>query len=125
MNISQLLENLKVNIDSMSITEILLGGIATAVLSMIVVFVILIIIAGMIKLINKTPNKKFKEEAKAQDNIEVIEEVVESLEENLQLVAVVTASIIAATSNKNIVVRRITRSNNVQTNWEKMSKSEI
>ena len=129
MNISQLLESLKINIENMSTAERLLGGIATAALAMLVVFVVLILIAGLITIINKTPQEKQIETKENQSNIEAAEteeeSLEESLEDNLQLVSVITAAIMASSNNKNIVVRRITRSNNVQTNWEKMSKSEV
>ncbi|RDY28719.1 hypothetical protein CHL78_004065 [Romboutsia weinsteinii] len=125
MNISQLLESLKINIENMSTAERLLGGLATAALAMLVVFVVLILIAGLITIINKTPQEKQIETKESHNNIEVAETDEESLEDNLQLVSVITAAIMASSNNKNIVVRRITRSNNIQTNWEKMSKSEV
>ena len=125
MNISQLLESLKINIENMSTAERLLGGLATAALAMLVVFVVLILIAGLITIMNKTPQEKQIETKESHNNIEVAETDEESLEDNLQLVSVITASIMASSNNKNIVVRRITRSNNIQTNWEKMSKSEV
>lgn len=125
MNISQLLESLKINIENMSTTERLLGGLATAALAMLVVFLVLILIAGLITIINKTPQEKQIETKESNNNIEVAETDEEPLEDNLQLVSVITAAIMASSNNKNIVVRRITRSNNIQTNWEKMSKSEV
>ncbi|MEF9992420.1 MAG: OadG family protein [Romboutsia sp.] len=113
MNISELLNTLKTDIATMSIGEKLLGGFSTALLAMIVVFTILVLIAFIIRIINAQP--KEVEKIKEVETNKIVEE---KLEDSTELTAIITAAIVAS-SNKNIVVRRITRTNNVKSNWEK------
>lgn len=120
MNISQLLEALKVDAASMPMGERLLGGCVVALLAMGVVFIILILIALIIRVVNVAP-KDNKNEL-AQTNVDEDKEVLE--ETNNELVAVITA-VIAASENKNIVVKRIRRTNNIQSNWEKMHDMQV
>lgn len=124
MNISQLLENLKIDAASMPMGERLLAGCATTLLSMVVVFIVLVLIAVIIKIVNVAPEDKKNKvaEIKVDGNKEVSEEI--STEDNNELVAVITAAI-SASSNKNIVVKRISRTNNIQSNWEKTHNIEI
>lgn len=129
MNISGLLETLKTNIDTMSMGEKILGGFATALLAMIVVFTILVLISLIIRVINTQP-KETSNEAKnnsshKSNTIDIVRDaILEKAEEDLsdedELIAIVTAAIVA-TSGKNIVVKRITRTNNNKSNWEKTS----
>ncbi len=124
MNISQLLENLKIDAASMPMGERLLAGCATTLLSMVVVFIVLVLIAEIIKVVNAGPKDKKNKvaEIKVDENKEVSEEI--STEDDNELVAVITAAI-SASSNKNIVVKRISRTNNIQSNWEKTHNIEI
>lgn len=123
MSISQLLEVLKTDITSMSIGEKLLGGCATALLAMVVVFAILVLISGLINVINATPVNKPSQEKKVEPAVHVFDEDVTAIND-MELVSVITASIMA-TSSKNIVVKRIKRSNNTQSNWENVSYMDI
>lgn len=124
MNISQLLEKLKIDAASMPMGERLLAGFSTTLLSMVVVFIVLVLIAEIIKVVNAGPKDKKNKvvEIKLDENKEVSEEI--STEDDNELVAVITAAI-SASSNKNIVVKRINRTNNIQSNWEKTHNIEI
>jgi Na+-transporting methylmalonyl-CoA/oxaloacetate decarboxylase gamma subunit len=117
MKVNNILEVLKTDANSMSILEKLLGGIATAALSMVVVFIILLLISFIIRIINTSPldneiENKVNTNEKSNCNVEKKDEIDE------ELVSVITAAIIQS-SGKNIVVKRITRTNNNKTNWEK------
>ena len=124
MNISQLLEALKDPTITLSIGETLLAGVSVALLSMSVVFIILLVITAIIKLLQSE-----KSQAKLKDSTEK-ETMTESNEfkkdESIEeLVSVITAAIAASTGNStnNIIVRKISRTNNSKTNWERMTKS--
>ncbi|CEI73021.1 MULTISPECIES: OadG family protein [Romboutsia] len=124
MNISQLLETLKDPTITLSIGETLLAGVSVALLSMSVVFIILLVITAIIKLLQSE-----KSQAKLKDSTEK-ETMTESNEfkkdESIEeLVSVITAAIAASTGNStnNIIVRKISRTNNSKTNWERMTKS--
>ncbi|MGY5267416.1 OadG family transporter subunit [Paraclostridium bifermentans] len=125
MNISQLLEALKDPSASISIGEKLLAGVCVAILSMAVVFIVLVIISLIIKILQVDRTEKQKTVA----NVEPIQE--DSIEnkssnENIEeLVSVITASIAAATGNStnNIIVRKIQRTNNNKSSWERMPKN--
>ncbi|MCC3868776.1 OadG family protein [Terrisporobacter mayombei] len=124
MSISQLLEALKVDAASMPMGERLLGGCATALLSMGTVFIVLVLIALIIRIVNVAPNDKKDKvaEIKFNENQESLEE---SMTENDDhLIAIITAAIVAS-GNKNIVVKRISRTNNIQSNWEKTHNIEV
>lgn len=124
MNINQLLETLKDPTITLSIGETLLAGVSVALLSMSVVFIILLVITAIIKLLQSE-----KSQAKLKDSTEK-ETMTESNEfkkdESIEeLVSVITAAIAASTGNStnNIIVRKISRTNNSKTNWERMTKS--
>lgn len=125
MNISQLLEALKDPSASISIGEKLLAGVCVAILSMAVVFIVLVIISLIIKILQVDRTKKQKNVA----NVEPIQEASienKSSNENIEeLVSVITASIAAATGNStnNIIVRKIERTNNNKSSWERMPKN--
>lgn len=124
MNISQLLEALKDPSASISIGEKLLAGVFVAILSMAVVFIVLTIIAYIIKILQFDRNKQ-----KSVSNVEPVQEVLNnntSNDENIEeLVSVITASIAAATGNStnNIIVKKIQRTNNNKSSWERMTKN--
>ncbi|MDU1538497.1 MAG: OadG family protein [Paraclostridium sp.] len=126
MNISQLLEAVKDSSSTLSMGEKLLAGVSVAVLSMAVVFIVLVVIALIIAILQRDGSKKVKE-----DNIEVIKQKEDEIKEvnnneDLgELVSVITAAIAATTGNStnNIVVRKIQRSNNTKTSWERMAKN--
>ncbi|MEW9076894.1 OadG family protein [Terrisporobacter glycolicus] len=124
MSISQLLEALKVDAASMPMSERLLAGCATALLSMGVVFIVLVLIALIIRIVNVAPEDKKNKmmQIKTDENKEVLEE--SNLDSNDDLIAVITAAIIAS-GNKNIIVKRIIRTNNIQSNWEKTHNIEV
>lgn len=125
MNISQLLEALKDPSASISIGEKLLAGVCVAILSMAVVFIVLVIISIIIKILQVDRTEKQKTVA----NVEPIQEASienKSSNENIEeLVSVITASIAAATGNStnNIIVRKIQRTNNNKSSWERMPKN--
>lgn len=125
MNISQLLEALKDPSASISIGEKLLAGVCVAILSMAVVFIVLVIISLIIKILQVDRTEKQKNVA----NLEPIQEASienKSSNENIEeLVSVITASIAAATGNStnNIIVRKIQRTNNNKSSWERMPKN--
>ncbi len=126
MNISQLLEAVKDPSSTLSMGEKLLAGVSVAVLSMAVVFIVLVVIALIITILQRDKSKKVKE-----DNIELIKQKEDEIKdvnnnEDLgELVSVITAAIAATTGNStnNIVVRKIQRSNNTKTSWERMAKN--
>lgn len=129
MNISELLENLKTNIDTMSMGEKVLGGLATALLAMLVVFIILALISLIIRVINTQPKETNKEStnnsSQKSNTTNIVRDAIakkakEDLLDEDELIAVITSAIVAATG-KNIVVKRITRTNNNKSNWEKIS----
>lgn len=126
MSISELLQNLKTNIDSMSVGEKLFGGCATAVLAMGIVFLILVLIMYIIKIINANPKVENVNTESTISNIADIEknEDISKEDDVDELVSVITAAIMASSLN-NIIVRRITRTNNIQSNWEKTSNIEV
>ncbi|EQK42406.1 oxaloacetate decarboxylase, gamma chain family protein [[Clostridium] bifermentans ATCC 638] len=125
MNISQLLEALKDPSASISIGEKLLAGVCVAILSMAVVFIVLVIISLIIKILQVDRTEK----QKTVVNVEPIQEASienKSSNENIEeLVSVITASIAAATGNStnNIIVRKIQRTNNNKSSWERMPKN--
>ncbi|RDY22664.1 hypothetical protein CHF27_012190 [Romboutsia maritimum] len=122
MSISELLQNLKIDASSMTMGEKLLAGLYTTLLAMGVVFIILVLISFIIKIINDKPkvgNKKLNKdinEMKAQEN----KQPQTQEQYDNELISVITAAIIASES-KNIIVRRIERTNNKQSDWEKMT----
>lgn len=126
MNISQLLEAVKDPSSTLSMGEKLLAGVSVAVLSMAVVFIVLVVIALIITILQRDGSKKVKE-----DNIELIKQKEDEIkdvnnnEDLRELVSVITAAIAATTGNStnNIVVRKIQRSNNTKTSWERMAKN--
>ena len=126
MIISQLLEAVKDPSSTLSMGEKLLAGVSVAVLSMAVVFIVLVVIALIIAILQIDKSKKVKE-----DNIELIKQKEDEIKEvnnneDLgELVSVITAAIAATTGNStnNIVVRKIQRSNNTKTSWERMAKN--
>lgn len=123
MNISQLLEALKDPSSVLSTGEKLLGGISVALLSMGVVFIILVIIALIITILQKDRSSKIK-----LDIVKNEDDENKSNEDDFkELVAVITASIAASTGNStnNIIVRKIQRSNNNKSSWERMSQNTI
>ncbi|CEO07234.1 OadG family transporter subunit [Paraclostridium sordellii] len=128
MNISQLLEALKDPSSTLSTGEKLLGGISVAILSMGVVFIILVIIALIITILQKDRSSKTKvdinnlTEVKNEDDEKKL-----NGDDFKELVAVITASIAASTGNStnNIIVRKIQRSNNNKSSWERMSQNTI
>ncbi len=125
MNISQLLEALKNPSSVLSLGEKLLAGVSVAILSMTVVFIILLIIALIITILQK--ERSSKREVKSELNLESEEfEIQQNDSEDFgELVSVITGAIEASTGNSinNIVVRKIQKSNNSKTNWERMSKN--
>lgn len=124
MNINQLLETLKDSTVTLSMGETLVAGVSVALLSMSVVFIILLVITAIINLLQ---SEKLKISSK--ENLQK-ETVIESKEvkkdENIEeVVSVITAAIAASTGNStnNIIVRKISRTNNSKTNWERMTKN--
>ena len=129
MNISQLLEALKDPSSALSLSDKLLAGVSVAILSMGVVFIVLVIIALIIAILQTDRSNK-KQEVIQTENAKggMIEENQSADNDNTgELVSVITAAIAAATGNStnNIIVRKIQRSNNNQTSWERMAKKTI
>lgn len=127
MNISQLLEALKDPSASISIGEKLLAGVCVAILSMAVVFIVLVIISLIIKILQIDRTEKQKTVADVESIQEASIENKSSNENIEELVSVITASIAAATGNStsNIIVRKIQRTNNNKSSWERMPKNII
>ncbi|MFL1536567.1 OadG family transporter subunit [Paraclostridium bifermentans] len=125
MNISQLLEALKDHSASISIGEKLLAGVCVAILSMAVVFIVLVIISLIIKILQIDRTEKQKTVADVEQIQEASIENKSSNENIEELVSVITASIAAATGNStnNIIVRKIQRTNNNKSSWERMPKN--
>lgn len=125
MNISQLLEALKDPSASISIGEKLLAGVCVAILSMAVVFIVLVIISLIIKILQIDRTEKQKTIADVEQIQEASIENKSSNENIEELVSVITASIAAATGNStnNIIVRKIQRTNNNKSSWERMPKN--
>ncbi|EQK47140.1 OadG family transporter subunit [Paraclostridium bifermentans] len=125
MNISQLLEALKDPSASISIGEKLLAGVCVAILSMAVVFIVLVIISLIIKILQIDRTEKQKTVADVESIQEASIENKSSNENIEELVSVITASIAAATGNStnNIIVRKIQRTNNNKSSWERMPKN--
>lgn len=125
MNISQLLEALKDSSASISIGEKLLAGVCVAILSMAVVFIVLVIISLIIKILQIDRTEKQKTVADVESIQEASIENKSSNENIEELVSVITASIAAATGNStnNIIVRKIQRTNNNKSSWERMPKN--
>ncbi|MRZ79784.1 hypothetical protein GKD14_07825 [Paeniclostridium sordellii] len=128
MNISQLLEALKDPSSVLSTGEKLLGGISVALLSMGVVFIILVIIALIITILQKDRSSKTKVDINNLTEVKNEDDEKKSNGDDFkELVAVITASIAASTGNStnNIIVRKIQRSNNNKSSWERMSQNTI
>jgi sodium pump decarboxylase gamma subunit len=129
MNISQLLEALKDTSSALSLSDKLLAGVSVAILSMGVVFIVLVIIALIIAILQIDRSNKKQEVIQTENAKEsMIEENQSSDNDNTEeLVSIITAAIAAATGNStnNIIVRKIQRSNNNQTSWERMAKKTI
>lgn len=125
MNISQLLEALKDPSASISIGEKLLAGVCVAILSMAVVFIVLVIISLIIKILQVDRTEKQKNVVSVEPIQEASIENKSSNENIEELVSVITASIAAATGNStnNIIVRKIQRTNNNKSSWERMPKN--
>ena len=124
MNLSNILESLKESSINLSIGEKLFAGLSIAILSMILVFIVLGIIALLINLLQLDRNTKIDENSKLDKNKIVKANVIEDEEIDMmkdsELVSVIIASILASKDeNTNIVVRRIVRTNNQKSNWEK------
>ena len=124
MNLSNILESLKESSINLSIGEKLFAGLSIAILSMILVFIVLGLIALLINLLQLDRNTKIDENSKLDKNKIVKANVIEDEEIDMmkdsELVSVIIASILASKDeNTNIVVRRIVRTNNQKSNWEK------
>lgn len=125
MNISQLLEALKDPSASLSIGEKLLAGVCVAILSMAVVFIVLVIIAFIIKILQLDRGNNQKTISNVQPTQEPLNNDTSKNENIEELVSVITASIAAATGNStnNIIVKKIQRTNNNKSSWERMTKN--
>ncbi|MGL4913392.1 MAG: OadG family protein [Romboutsia sp.] len=129
MNISQLLEAVKNPEAVLTIGEKLLVGLSVALLSMSVVFIVLVVIAGIISLLQREKkvasqnNEKITTEYLTEDTTQNQNEI----DDMGELVSVITAAICAVTGNNsnNIVVKKIVRSNNSKSSWERMPKSTV
>lgn len=118
MNISQLLESLKDPSITLSISDKLLAGVSVALLSMTVVFIVLVIISLIISLL-----KREKQNKNTQIEVFNIEKDIKEDENIEELISVITAAIVSSNENNSIVVRKIIRTNNSKSNWERMSKN--
>lgn len=126
MNISQLLEAVKNPDITLSLSEKLVVGFSVALISMAVVFVILILIACVIKILQNDAQREVKNNKQiSKDNVSIETQVVNNGQDIEELVSVITAAIASATgkSTNSIVVRKISRTNNSKTSWERMSNN--
>ncbi|MEG1312148.1 MAG: OadG family protein [Romboutsia sp.] len=126
MSISQLLEALKNPQVTLSVGEKLLAGFSVALFSMGVVFIVLMLISGIISLLQR--EKKISqplEKIKSESVNKCVEK--KEIDDMGELVSVITAAICSVTGNSsnNIVVKKIVRSNNSKTSWERMPKSTV
>lgn len=126
MNISQLLEALKDSSVVLTVGQKLTAGLSVALLSMSVVFIVLAIIAAIIALLQKEKVKTNSIDG-SLDNIKSIdlEEEIDDTQDMGELVSAITAAILADTGNstKNILVKKIVRTNNSKSSWESMQKN--
>ncbi|QUH19824.1 OadG family protein [Alkaliphilus sp. B6464] len=121
-----LLERMKVSIDTMTMGEKFLGSIMVTLVGVGIVFAALAIlyfaIIIMQKVVGKSQPKKIVD-SKPSPTIE--DEVVEEeTVDNTELVAVITAAVAASlnTSTHNIIVRNITRISDQTPSWAKMGR---
>lgn len=124
-----LIDKLKDAIDSLTLGEKLLGGIGVSLFGMVVVFFILILIMFAINLLQKFAgeSKKVPSESVSFDETDMNSEVQqEILEDYGGLVAVITAAIAASlnTSTHNIVVKNITRKQDITPVWSKFNRMQ-
>lgn len=124
MNISQLLESLKDPSVVLSVGEKLIAGFSVALLSMSVVFIVLVLIAVIIKVLQIEKTKQTPVES-ISNEVTSTEELSNEVQDMGELVSVITAAISAITGNStnNILVRKIVRTNNSKSSWERISKN--
>lgn len=124
MNISQLLEALKDTSTTISVGEKLVAGISVTLLSMTVVIIVLTLISVLISLLQREKQKPIQKNTNEIINNTVVEDV-NNEEDDMELVSVITAAIAQATgrSSDSLIVRKISRNNNLQTSWQTMAKN--
>lgn len=124
MNISQLLEALKDTSTTISVGEKLIAGISVTLLSMTVVIIVLTLISVLISLLQREKQKPIQKNTNEIINNTVVEDV-NNEEDDMELVSVITAAIAQATgrSSDSLIVRKISRNNNLQTSWQTMAKN--
>lgn len=120
MNASQLLDQLKNNIDSLGQGDKMFGALIVTILAMAIVFTVLVILMFVIRimgsLLNKTEEKKI-ETVPAKEL--VTEEIVADEEDEGELVAVIAGAVAAAlqTGTSQIKVLKIVRQSSQAPVW--------
>ena len=120
-----LLQQMKVSIDTMTLGEKFLGSMLVTFLGIGIVFIGLAVLYISITIMNKVVNtpKSNKELQPTPTATEKVEEEV-GIMDDMELVAVITAAVAASlhTSTHNIVVRNITRISDATPSWAKMGR---
>lgn len=121
-----LLERMKVSIDTMSMGEKFLASIQVTILGLVIVFIGLAVLYFAIVLMEKLINRQQPKAAieLKPDVLEVAPE--EEAIDDTELVAVITAAVAASlhTSTHNIIVRNITRLPDTTPAWAKVGRME-
>lgn len=120
-----LLEKMKVSIDTMNMGERFLGSLQVTGLGIGIVFSGLAVLYFAIVLMEKTAGRPTKAKVALEQKPVTIVEEEESMD-SAELVAIITAAIASSlnTSTHNIIVRNIVRSEDVTPAWAKMGRME-
>lgn len=118
MNIQSLINNIKINME-LNITEKILGGIYIAFTSMMIVFLMLLFISFIISVIgklnfNKIKNRNDEVNTKINSTLDYKDECIDKEE----ILAIIMACVYDfKSSDCEIVVRKIKRSENMYKKW--------
>lgn len=123
---SELIQMMATNIDSMTLAEKLMGGTVVTVFAMGIVFIVLVllmyVIKGMTKLIVNSENRSMGIVEKVETKeVETVKHTTLQVENSIQAEEEVVAAIIAAinanysSSQSKIIIRNIVK--NEQNNW--------
>ena len=119
-----LLQQMKVSIDTMTLGEKFLGSMLVTLLGVGIVFLGLSVLYISITIMNKVVNKP-----KSNKDLQPVSTITEEVEEvdtvdDMALVAVITAAVAASlhTSTHNIIVRNITRVSDATPSWAKLGR---
>lgn len=121
MNLSELLQVMSTDINSLSLSEKMMGCAVVTVLAMLIVFAVLIIIAFMVSILRKLVEEKKPEPIKVTASSEPTPVIEEEATDDGELVAAISAAIASSigTSPSKIVVTRIERVLDNGTSWSR------